>query len=78
VNGRVWPHDADHQVTVRATFEQYVEWTHTAHLLAIPHAAAYLAHAGDFVAKYIDRLDKRFAKKEERKKRAAREAKEGA
>jgi hypothetical protein len=74
---RVWPDGADRQVTVRATFEQYLEWTHTAHLLGIPHAAAYLSHAGDFVAKYIDKLDKRFAKKEVRKKRAAAQKAEG-
>jgi hypothetical protein len=76
VNPRIWSHDADHQVTVRATGMQLSDWAKTARLLSLNHTGLFLAYAGDVTARHYRRLMKRLAKKEA-KERAAREAKEG-
>jgi hypothetical protein len=75
VNRRIWPHDADHQVTVRATGMQLSDWAKTSRLLSLNHTGVFLAYAGDFTARHYRRLTKRLAKKGE-KEREARETKE--
>lgn len=54
---RVWPHGADHTVTVKATSEQWVRWHQAARTNTMkPHMGVFLARAADF---YCARLEAR-------------------
>jgi hypothetical protein len=77
VNRRIWPHDADHQVTVRATGEQLWDWKRAASLLGLTHTGQFLSYAGDVTAEDVRKQFARAARREA-KERAKREAEGGA
>lgn len=53
----IWPHDAVHSVTTRATDEQYARWLTAAGMFSMkPHLGTFLARAADF---YCARLEAR-------------------
>ena len=54
---RIWPHDADHVLTTRATGEQLIRWNRAAGMHSMkPHLGLFLARAADF---YCARLEAR-------------------
>jgi hypothetical protein len=52
---RVWPHGADHTVTVKATSDQWIRWHQAARINSMkPHLGVFLARAADFYAARLE------------------------
>lgn len=66
---RVWPHDADHRVTVRATGEQMISWASTGRQYGNRSVAEFLAFAGDFTVKQLDEWQEKALRAEARREK---------
>jgi hypothetical protein len=72
----IWPPNADHRVTVRATEEQLVSWGVTARHLSNRPLPVFLAFAADFVVKYYDEIMKKAEAAERRREKARQKKRE--
>ncbi len=67
---RIWPHDADHRVTVRATGEQIISWSSAGRQYGNRSTAEFLAFAGDFTVKQLDEWQEKALRAEARREKA--------
>ncbi|HVR95226.1 MAG TPA: hypothetical protein VMW27_01335 [Thermoanaerobaculia bacterium] len=73
---RIWPHDSDRRVTVRATGEQMISWAATGRQYGNRSVAEFLAFAGDFTVKQLDEWQEKALRAEARREKKRLKEKE--
>ena len=66
---RIWPRDATHSYSVRATLSQDQDWHIAARRLGMTSVAAWIACAADFYAGHLQRQINRLNREDEKKRR---------
>lgn len=72
----IWPPNADHRVTVRATGEQMISWSTAARHLSNRPLPVFLAFAADFTVKYLDDMQRKAERTERRREKARQKKRE--
>ncbi len=72
----IWPPNADHRVTTRATKEQLISWSTAARQLSNRPLPVFLAFAADFTVKYFERMQEQAERTQARRDKARQKKKQ--